>query len=297
MPIDWPKAEAKPEKKQSVPGRDLLELRARINNLERQLRDTKKKLKETQSELNSKGEDLETKTNNLDDVKSKLNNEKEVLGDIRSSLELALTKFEEESKIHLKLNSEIETYKNNIEQANSKIMELEHNTIELTTVVSNLFAELKYSKSQLENLEKSTMVSKTQNLNLNSTIQDLNNKLIVLQEDNTNLNHQLVELNDLLTQKDSKIQDLSKRRDDEDILIRAQTAHLEEVESELTELQPLSGENIVPPYETRITCPMCQSVGKDIREEEDRAKVLYYSGSMPIYAKKFVCKKCGYEWK
>jgi rubrerythrin len=41
---------------------------------------------------------------------------------------------------------------------------------------------------------------------------------------------------------------------------------------------------------------MCPAVGKNIREVEDRKKILYYNGPLPMYAKKYVCKICGYEW-
>jgi len=41
---------------------------------------------------------------------------------------------------------------------------------------------------------------------------------------------------------------------------------------------------------------MCGSVGGDIKTVEDKTKVLSYVGHIPMYAKKHVCKKCGYEF-
>ena len=85
--------------------------------------------------------------------------------------------------------------------------------------------------------------------------------------------------------------------DDKEKLISAQTAHLEEVENELEELKPSNEHQFKQPYETRIICPMCQAVGKNIREVEDKKVALYYNGTIPMYAKKYECKSCGYKWK
>jgi ribosomal protein L40E len=48
----------------------------------------------------------------------------------------------------------------------------------------------------------------------------------------------------------------------------------------------------------RKICLMCGATGKDIKEENDISKPLYHFsyGQKPLYAKKNVCKKCGYEW-
>ena len=48
--------------------------------------------------------------------------------------------------------------------------------------------------------------------------------------------------------------------------------------------------------EKRIKCLNCGAVGKDVKIEEDKTKVLSYMGNIPMYAKKHVCKKCGYEF-
>jgi hypothetical protein len=41
---------------------------------------------------------------------------------------------------------------------------------------------------------------------------------------------------------------------------------------------------------------MCGAVGHNIKVEEDKTKVLSYVGHIPMYAKKHVCKKCGYDF-
>ena len=46
-----------------------------------------------------------------------------------------------------------------------------------------------------------------------------------------------------------------------------------------------------------ITCPMCGAVGKkNFRQVEDKSKIFSYVSIVPIYAKKYVCKRCGYEF-
>jgi len=65
MSINWVKVEEKPEKKQSIEGKVLLDLRAKINDLELQL--TKRT-----TELNNTKERLTTTQQNLDETSEKL---------------------------------------------------------------------------------------------------------------------------------------------------------------------------------------------------------------------------------
>ena len=49
-----------------------------------------------------------------------------------------------------------------------------------------------------------------------------------------------------------------------------------------------------PPIEGRRICPECG--GTDFRTEEDKSQPpLHQMGGMKIYAKKYICKKCGKE--
>ncbi|MFW9824953.1 MAG: hypothetical protein ACFFE4_18575, partial [Candidatus Thorarchaeota archaeon] len=104
------------------------------------------------------------------------------------------------------------------------------------------------------------------------------------------------ELNNTLLQKDTKIQELTDSVEKKEHEIEATTAHLSEVESELEELKPPDIGSGGFASEERITCPMCGAVGGDIKSVEDKSKVLSYVGHIPMYAKKHVCKKCGYEF-
>jgi len=100
----------------------------------------------------------------------------------------------------------------------------------------------------------------------------------------------------MLLQKDTNIQELSNNIGAKEKLIEAQTVHLDEVETELGELKPPEMGTGGFASDERTTCPMCGSVGRDVKQIEDKTKVLSYVGHIPMYAKKHVCKKCGYEF-
>lgn len=48
-----------------------------------------------------------------------------------------------------------------------------------------------------------------------------------------------------------------------------------------------------PPVEGRRVCPECG--GTAFATHEDKSQVLHQMGGVKIYAKKYICKKCGYE--
>jgi hypothetical protein len=49
-----------------------------------------------------------------------------------------------------------------------------------------------------------------------------------------------------------------------------------------------------PSFEGRRVCPDCG--GTDFRTEEDKSQVLHQMGGVKIYSKKYICKRCGYEY-
>ena len=49
-----------------------------------------------------------------------------------------------------------------------------------------------------------------------------------------------------------------------------------------------------PVIEGRRICPECG--GTAFTTHEDRSQVLHQMGGVKIYAKKYVCKQCGYEY-
>ncbi len=47
--------------------------------------------------------------------------------------------------------------------------------------------------------------------------------------------------------------------------------------------------------DTRIVCPKCGNTS--VRPENDRSRVLSYMGGVPMYAKKYICKKCMFDFR
>ena len=63
--------------------------------------------------------------------------------------------------------------------------------------------------------------------------------------------------------------------------------------SALVEKQRAEDEKVAaPPVEGRRTCPSCGSF--DFNAVEDKSQLLSAMGGIKIYAKNYVCKKCGY---
>ncbi|MBA7551218.1 hypothetical protein ES705_43754 [subsurface metagenome] len=136
--------------------------------------------------------------------------------------------------------------------------------------------------SKLFSLKRLILKKNEESNRLKAEFDGLKNKMSIVEEDNANLSSQLAELNNLLSQKDK--------------LKEEQAGQLEELKAKLFELQPpeiLTGEVTT---EARVKCINCGAVGKDIKVVEDKSKVLTYIGGAPMYAKKHVCKRCGYEF-
>lgn len=57
-----------------------------------------------------------------------------------------------------------------------------------------------------------------------------------------------------------------------------------------------NGEDVIMSEVTpsRVKCPKCGSI--DVKQTEDKSKVLSYAGGQPIYKKIWKCKKCGETW-
>ncbi|MHA1457992.1 MAG: hypothetical protein ACTSR5_18805 [Promethearchaeota archaeon] len=161
---------------------------------------------------------------------------------------------------------------------------------------ANLTADLDDLKSELNNAMSLGSESQEKTTQLSNELQELKSKLESTQSENANLQSQLQEFNDLLLKKDGEISNLSDSIGEKEKLIEAQTSLIEEVETELSELKPpeIGSGGFVS--DERVTCPMCGAVGQNIKQIEDKGKVLSYVGHIPMYAKKHVCKKCGYEF-
>lgn len=290
MSIDWSKAEEKLDKKQAVEGRNLLELRNKGDYLREKLEEAKEKIEETNENLFQIKEKFHLLSKEHE--KSKATNRREIKEkeEISNNLKIEIDEVRIELEKHSSKVSEIESLLKEKEQkllliTNSSRSEISRITSELEVAIGNI--------SEVEN-----------NLNRaisNNTAKDeeIRRLTSIIEELNTEKNNLDAQLKYLSEQKESEILNLESALIEKNKLLEAQSIRIEEVEKDLEALKPPEVEESAysPSYETRIICPMCQAVGKDIREVEDKKVILYYRGGIPIYAKKYVCKKCGYEWK
>jgi len=302
MTIDWSKAEEKLDKKQAVEGKILLELRGKSDYLKEKLEEANENLFQSKEKLHSLSEDHEkSKAINRRDIKEKeetINNLKIEIDEVRIELEKHSSKVseiesllkEKEQKLLLITNSsrsEISRITSELEDASRKISEIEN---DLNRSISN---------NNAKDEEIRRLTGKTEELSqLTGLIEELE----------TEKNNLKAQLKNLSEQKESEIQNLERSLDEKNKLLEGKAIHIEKVEKELDRLEPpeveIKLENLKPldlgtsayPYETRIICPMCPAVGKNIREVDDKERILSYLGNIPMYAKKYVCKICGYEW-
>ncbi|MHA2282098.1 MAG: hypothetical protein ACXAC5_14750 [Promethearchaeota archaeon] len=142
--------------------------------------------------------------------------------------------------------------------------------------------------SELENQIKELSTSKdNESASLQSEISNLTSKV----EELTSKNEQITKS---LSEKESKLGEISKSLEEKEKVIGEQEAQLEKLETELSALKPV--EPTAYTSEDRLICPSCGAVGKDIKTEEDKSKVLGYIGHKPMHGKINVCKKCGEQF-
>ena len=188
-----------------------------------------------------------------------------------------------------------------IDEAKAEASELKERLAKKDEELAGLAKERDELNSKYEGKGKE-LESKVNELNnLNSEIFDLK-KTVTLKDEEINalkaqvedLTKKNEEVTNSLTEKDIKIKELNDALAEKDNIINAQNAKIEEAETKLTALKPTAPTTYTS--EERLMCPSCGSIGKDIKSEEDKTKVLSYVGHKPMYAKKNVCKKCGYEF-
>jgi chromosome segregation ATPase len=160
----------------------------------------------------------------------------------------------------------------------------------LNEKISELNSALESGKGRITDLENQVadLSSKEkESANLKSEISNLTSKV----EELTNKDEEITKS---LSEKESKIGELSKSLEEKEKVIGEQKSQLDKVETELTALKPVEPTSYTS--DDRLICPSCGAVGKDIKSEEDKSKVLGYIGHKPMHGKINVCKKCGEQF-
>ena len=202
------------------------------------------------------------------------------------------TEIEDLKKMLEDANADISSLSTELEHGKRKISELEKSLIEANSTISAKDEEFDKLRTYQEKFETSVEESNK----LKANFDDLKIKMSIVEEENAKLTSQLAELNNLLLQKDSEIEELNETISKKDKFIEEQTAHLEELKAKLFMLKPPEILTRDITTEVRVKCVNCGAVGKDIKVVEDKSRVLSYVGNIPMYAKKHVCKKCGFEF-
>ena len=281
--VDWEKAEEDPNKRQKVPGQLLFDLRTKCEFLKEKLELAGQNVNNLQKCNNSITKELEkTQATNKKSIE-----EKEVL---IKDLELQI----ENLKIKLERNN------NSINEFSDLLKEKESKIRDISTTsdqkISNINSELNAAYNKISALKgtvnsiKSDLTSKDIEI---GEISLLNKELEDVKE---NLNLELIEKAKSLAQKKCELNELQKELDEKNNEIETQSKHLQSLELELEESKPLDRDTLSYSYDSRIKCPRCDAVGKYVKKVDDKNKVLSRIGNIPMYAKKYICKKCTYEW-
>ena len=125
---------------------------------------------------------------------------------------------------------------------------------------------------------------------LSKEFKSLEKKVITLEKENREIKSQLRNINNLHLQGEIQPSKIEIRSNLEKQPDEIHSKSLEEFE-----IDSIKTHSPKKPYRYRATCPKCHAVGKNIRTIDDKEMILGHYGSIPIYAKKYECKKCGYD--
>ena len=125
MSINWAIVEEKPHKKQKVLGRLLLDLRSKINSLEKELATKKKALLESSDTKKGLKESIKSLSASESDLKIKLSRANTRISELESNLKAFKDKNSELEKTILNRNKVIEKLEDDFEKRLREIEELE----------------------------------------------------------------------------------------------------------------------------------------------------------------------------
>ncbi len=147
MSIDWAKAEARPDKKLSIEGKVLLDLRSKINSLEKQLAQKIKDLEKSSG-------DLKTTKETLSETKKKDENLEESINSLKKNFErVKEEKLYAEAEIN-KLKSAKQALESKLNESSSKISEVENELKEKEDIKADLQQKINEIESLKSDLQK-----------------------------------------------------------------------------------------------------------------------------------------------
>ena len=199
--IDWLKVEARPEVKQKVEGRFLLDLRTKVNSLERQL--TQKKI-DLEKVLN----DLELASKDLQVTKDVISSKDEKIVELNETY--AATKKELNDALELKDNGILELKSLNTDLI-AKVSELEEKISENETKISSLEQQIIEKEEKIESTKAEFMRKFfDKNEELENTREKLEQEIASKDENiakkNDEINDHLAELEQEIAKKNNEIE-------------------------------------------------------------------------------------------
>ncbi len=260
MSLEWEKIESKPEKAYKVEGQFLLDQRAKIAELEANLHETRTDLEDVKKELNTSNMKIQDLDADLQETAS-----------LRNQIEITL--------------QEKDTLERDFNEMKASVAKLQQAEGVNQTLSSDLEAaqeQIKYLNEKADEIRDLT----AKNTDFLKQIDDLNAELTAKNSTLENLKERLDQLEPQLAESKVKVNELQARVSEKDLSMEELEGKLKDFESPIPDMADIG--------EERVTCPMCGAV--DVRQVEDKTKVLSYVGHIPIYAKKNQCRKCGYEF-
>ncbi len=318
MAIDWTKIEAKPDKEAKVMGQVLLDFRAKvqdqtieINNLHTENEKLVNEKRSLAGQLQGANQSIATLDGKLKEVGAasiaKDGQIQQITRDrdsVRASLEAKAKGLEAEigtlkgevstlTGEKTALLGEKDSLNSNVAMLEQRVQSLESQLGQATQSGDSLSGQVGDLQKQVADLTgqlgaaKTTVSQKEANI---SAIEGSKNQLTAEVEE---LKAKISSLENTIAAKDAEIQKATAQLEELNTKIAGQSSTISEQEAKIKELEPATPESEFT-SETRIICPMCGNI--DIKNVEDKTRVLSYVGHVPIYAKKHICKKCSYEF-
>ncbi|NMC08457.1 MAG: hypothetical protein GYA24_24830 [Candidatus Lokiarchaeota archaeon] len=322
MAIDWTKIEAKPDKEAKVMGQVLLDFRAKvqdqtieINNLHSENEKLVNEKRSLAGQLQGANQSIATLDAKVKELDQKLNTTtiakdgqiQQITRDrdsIKASLEanikglegeIAALKGQVEALTGEKtgLLGEKDNLNSKVAMLEQKVQSLESQLGQATQSGDSLSGQVAELQKQVADLTGQLGAAKTTISQKEANITALEGAKNQLTAEVGELKAKISSLENTIAAKDAEIQKATAQLEELNTKIASQQSTISEQEAKIKELEPATPESEFA-SDSRIICPMCGNI--DIKNVEDKTRVLSYVGHVPIYAKKHICKKCSYEF-
>jgi septal ring factor EnvC (AmiA/AmiB activator) len=206
-----------------------------------------------------------------------------------------------------------------LQEKDSSLSQLQAQINNLNTQNSQLRAQLQEKDNQLNRISSQLQSLQSSNEGYQQQVQHLTNQNAQLQAHIPGLEQQLQELqqhNSILQQQIGPLQSQITKLQEEVLYKEKRIQELKEPKAVMPSSLAQGITNQTSPYSStpslsptsattpssssqigsgRRVCPNCGASGFAVKEVEDKTRIISYIPK-PIYAKKYVCTKCGFEF-